>query len=77
MGLADALKVEREKGHLKRCSVCLLIEIMPKDDAKVLVEALEDKTLAATSIARALVAEGYKTNGNNIARHRRRECQGS
>lgn len=76
MGLAEALKAERDKGHAKRCKVCTLLESMPTGDAKALHDALDDKALTSTAIARALVAEGYAITGNNLARHRRGECQG-
>jgi hypothetical protein len=75
MGLADALKAERDRGHAKRCNVCTLLGAMPKDDRAALTEALEDKALTSSAIYRALAAEGYDVKTHSLARHRRRECQ--
>jgi len=72
MSLRDTIMRENQKPRYE-CMVCFCISDMAKDDAADLVACLDDQTIAATAIARALAERGYPINaeGKQIRRHRR------
>lgn len=75
MNLTDALTHERNdlrKGP--RCSLCVFIESLSKDDAQALAQAFDDPSFPHTAISRAIAASGGKINPSTVARHRRGEC---
>lgn len=73
MGLKEAL--ESEKGSKSRtCSVKLLVSKLSNEDALVFNTALQDESIASTTICRALKKEGHVLASQNLARHRRGEC---
>lgn len=78
MGLADALKAEREtKLKGPSCSVCAALRSLPPADAEALQAALADFAMTGEGISRALDAEGIRIQGQTIQRHRRGKCYGS
>jgi len=75
MGLADALQAAKTLPKGPRCSVCQLLETLPKEDAKAFAAALDDQSFPLSGIRRAMEAEGLERIGTyTLRRHRRREC---
>lgn len=58
-----------------RCGVGMLLERLDPDDREALITAMNDEMASAPFISRILVDNGYRITTNQIARHRRRECQ--
>lgn len=79
MGLADALRSEQDRGIQKgpRCSVCALYLTLDAADASALDEAMLDKAVATSVIARALKSEGHQIGASTLGRHRNGECRGA
>jgi len=75
VGLSEAIGKEQmqRKGGVP-CSICSLIPTLDKADREVLQSALDNPTIYGTAIAAALTAEGHKTNGAAVNRHRRGGC---
>ena len=74
MGLKDALEAQTRQRPGFRCSVCKLLDELPKDDATALRDALRDPQVQGSQIARALMSEGYDVKQNTVTRHRRGDC---
>jgi len=75
MALADALQAAKVLPKGPRCSVCQLLETLPKEDATAFSDALDDESFPLTGIRRAMEAEGLARIGTyTLRRHRRREC---
>lgn len=76
MSLSDALQAAASKPHHNAgCKLGQIVKQLGKADVKVLQEYLDNPAVKATSIADALVAEGWKVSDNTIARHRRGQCR--
>ena len=56
------------------CTMGIVLQELPEDDIKGLLQALDNPTIKSTAIRRALEGRGYKVNDNTIGRHRRKEC---
>lgn len=77
MGLKDALDAEAARSRSgPRCTVCTLLDTLPKDDAAALAEYLANPVVHGSMIARALTAEGHHVNASTVVRHRRGDCAG-
>jgi hypothetical protein len=75
VNLTEALSNERaELRKGPRCSLCVFIESLSKDDAQALLSAFDDPSFPHTAISRAIAASGGKINPSTVARHRRGEC---
>lgn len=74
MGLKDALETERAKRPGYRCTVCTLLTELPAEDVKALQDALRDRDIQGSMIARALQSEGHDIKQNTVTRHRRGDC---
>lgn len=74
MGKLSDLIAAETKPAGGQCVTCLLLKTIPKPEAADLAEALNDCTVTATSIARALAALGHKVGSSSLQRHRRGDC---
>lgn len=75
MALADALKIETAaSARGPRCTVCLLVTTLGKDDAQALAAALADDSVTSAAISRALRREGHPISEMTLRRHRKGEC---
>lgn len=72
--LADALKAARPNKGGPSCHLCETINELSKDDKQALDDALNDRRMAATMIAKALTDSGYDIGVGSVRRHRRGEC---
>jgi hypothetical protein len=72
--LADALAAARPNKGGPSCHLCDVIAQLPKDDRTALTDALNDRRMAATMIAKALTDSGYDVGVASVRRHRRGEC---
>jgi hypothetical protein len=72
--LADALKAARPNKGGPSCHLCETFNELSKDDKQALDDALNDRRMAATMIAKALTDSGYDIGVGSIRRHRRGEC---
>ena len=76
VSLREALENEKDAGPSKRlCSIGSYIKALNPDDRKAFINALDDKTLSAISITRAVLNTGTKLSHEVLARHRRRFCK--
>ena len=57
-----------------RCSVAVIRDDLPPDDARDLIAAMADPTVHATTIAAVLKERGYQIRGDTIRRHIKHEC---
>lgn len=57
------------------CTVCLLLEELPEDEAQALRELLGDPRWRYTALAEALKAEGHDVADHALSRHGRGQCQ--
>lgn len=74
--LREALELEKDNGPShRRCSVGTYIRTLNLDDRAALIAAMNDKTLSAVAIARAVAAIGMSLSTEVLARHRRRFCK--
>lgn len=77
MSLRDAFeKTPRKRGGL-RCTACVVIDAMPKDDKETMLELLADPTVSVMTIVKACASAGYdQIHEGTLKRHRRGECVG-
>lgn len=71
--LADALVAASAPHRL--CPVGALIDTLPASESQVLVAALEDVSLSAMQIHRALRMMGLRAGYDAVKLHRRNECR--
>lgn len=78
MGLLEDLKNEANFPSARRalCSVCKLLQELPKAEATLLQERFEDKLVSHIALAKVLRDNGYSISDSVIGRHRRRVCAG-
>jgi len=77
VALSDALLMETAKRKGPRCTMCVLVESLDKEDAAVLAEYLANPNVPSTAIGRALAREGHNISGETVRRHRDRRCGGA
>jgi len=75
MNLAQALSSEFKTKHGPKCSTCVLITGLDKEDAAALEVAFADGNFTSAAIGRALRAQGHSINAAGLIRHRKGECQ--
>ena len=68
--LAAALAAIPEAGSGKPCGVALLLDQLDDEDRDWFAQAVNDRTIAASRLAKALASEGYKLSDQIIRRHR-------
>ena len=78
MGLLEDLKNEANFPTARRalCSVCSLLQGLPKAEATLLQERFDDKTVSHTALSKVLRDNGYSISDSVVGRHRRRVCAG-
>lgn len=78
MGLLDDLNNETNFVHPRRawCSVCKLIESLPKAEGEAFASKLLEPHITNTALSRVLKANGHDVSDGTISRHRRKECHG-
>lgn len=74
MGLLDEIKQETDNTNRPKCTVRLLIEGMPADDAADLTNALADPLITCAAMERALTKLGYDVKQQTLNRHRKGAC---
>ena len=57
------------------CTVCLLLEELPEDEAQALRDLLSDSRWRYTALAEALRTEGHDVAAYVLSRHGRGQCQ--
>lgn len=77
MGFVDDLTgLADEPLQRMRCSIGMLIDALPTDEAKALIDALSDADkVRPAGLARVLKSYGHHISEQTIRRHRRRECR--
>lgn len=74
--LREALEIAKENGPtIRQCTIGTYIRGLDPDDRSALVAALNDKTISAVAIVRAVSTTGTKLSHEVLARHRRRFCK--
>jgi hypothetical protein len=73
MALSQAIKQHEVKVNPK-CAVGQLVDSLPKEDQKVLQEAIKNG-VATHTLVLALRQEGYKSSDNNFNLHRHGNCK--
>lgn len=75
MGLLDDIQAANTgpRGGT-HCTIKRILDVMSKEDAKVLTQALADPLIKGTAIRKALIANGYQLSDGVVTRHRRQEC---
>jgi len=74
MNLAEALSSEFKTNYGPKCSTCVLIAGLDKDDAAALEAAFADGNFTSAAIGRALRAQGHSIHAAALMRHRKGEC---
>ena len=79
MGLLDDLKNKDNFAHSSRgkCTFCTFLETLPKEEAKLIAERVEDKNITSSSLSRVLRKNGYNLSEGVVSRHRRGQCLGA
>lgn len=76
MGLADSLKVATASAPQNAvCSITKAKEKMSKDDLETLDKVLYDRSVQASTLAKALRAEKIDISETTITRHRNGRCK--
>lgn len=76
MGLSDSLKVaEQTAPQYPVCSIIKARENMSKDDLATLDKVLYDRSVQASTLAKALRAEKIDISETTITRHRNGRCK--
>lgn len=78
MGLLEDLKNEANFPSARRalCSVCSVMQGLPKAEATLLQERFDDKLVSHIALAKVLRNNGYSISDSVIGRHRRKVCAG-
>jgi hypothetical protein len=61
------------RGYL-RCTVAILLQTLPEQDAADFRAALDDSTIMSTAIAQVMKAHGHNIAYEPVQRHRRGAC---
>jgi hypothetical protein len=78
VGLLEDLKNEANFPKARRalCSVCSLLQSLPKAEATLLQERFDDKKINHVSLSKVLRDNGISISDSVIGRHRRKVCAG-
>jgi len=78
VGLLEDLKNEANFPSARRalCSVCSVMQGLPKAEATLLQERFDDKLVSHIALAKVLRNNGYSISDSVIGRHRRKVCAG-
>lgn len=61
--------------HGSPCSVGVLHDVLPPDEAKALEQMLNDSSWSATQVYEVLRTEGYTVGRQTVNRHRGKRCR--
>lgn len=67
----DIKQTQSQKGNRSR--IAEILEALPEDERKDLIKALDDHSIPASNISKALEKRGHKLAINVISRYRRGE----
>lgn len=70
--LFDEIKEQKSKQG-NRSRIAEILDLMPDPDRKDLIKALNDHSIPASNISKALAKHGHKLTTNVISRYRRGE----
>jgi hypothetical protein len=78
VGLLEDLKNEANFPTSRRafCSVCALLQGLPKVESSLLQERFDDKHVSHIALSKVLRENGYSISDSVIGRHRRKVCAG-
>lgn len=71
---AKVQNAQKYKTARPRCTVCLLIDDLPQEDAEALRQIIDSEDWAATHISRLLQDVGHSITQHTVRRHRNAEC---
>lgn len=79
MGLLDDLQKPNQYNlpQGEKCHTCRLLSELPVEEAEALRQALENKKIKGSALARILKTNGHNVGDTSIARHRRGDCLGT
>lgn len=74
--MSDLLKdiLDENAAQPMNCRVREMFDLVPPEDRKALISAIENEEISAPAIERALKKNGFPIAGTTIRRHRRGEC---
>jgi len=75
MSLATALMEHKGSAKGPRCTLCVILDDLPKEDKAALVAAMSDQSFTGAAISRALKSQHHTISGSVVMRHRKGECQ--
>jgi L-ribulose-5-phosphate 3-epimerase UlaE len=77
MGLLEDLTNDKSFGRRQSlyCTVCQLVDSLDEKERKLLVDRLDDKSIATAGIVRVLDKNGHSISSAVLSRHRRKECK--
>jgi hypothetical protein len=70
----DDIREQQERTAPPKCGVARTLLALDAADAADLMAALDDPTIPATVISRALNSNGYRVADQSVNRHRRGIC---
>jgi len=78
VGLLEVLKNEANFPTTRKalCSVCALLQGLPKAEVTLLQERFDDKLVSHIALAKVLRDNGHAISDSVIGRHRRKVCAG-
>jgi len=78
VGLLEDLKNEANFPTTRKalCSVCSLLQGLPKAEVTLLQERFDDKLVSHIALAKVLRNNGHAISDSVIGRHRRKVCAG-
>jgi hypothetical protein len=78
VGLLEDLKNEANFPTTRKalCSVCALLQGLPKAEVTLLQERFDDKLVSHIALAKVLRDNGHAISDSVIGRHRRKVCAG-
>jgi len=78
VGLLEDLKNEANFPTTRKalCSVCSLLQGLPKAEMTLLQERFDDKLVSHIALAKVLRNNGHAISDSVIGRHRRKVCAG-
>jgi hypothetical protein len=74
--MSDLLRdiFNENKAPQMNCRVREMFDLVPPEDKKALMSAIDNEEITAPAIERALKKNGFSIAGTTIRRHRRGEC---
>ena len=73
-GFAAALAAQQVLHRGPMCQLCTALRTMSDTDRSDVLAAIDNPTIAATAITRALKASGAAISDGNVRRHRLDQC---